>query len=334
MKRIITAAMAGIGMGLLALSVLARAGELDLTIYQGPEGAIHLNRESNLVDPYFATKALLEASHAGVDVRRAAHAWIDWALKRQLPDGRFNRYCRVPPQDWVACADADADDAMMAVWMQLLVELAPPEGMSPAWRLSVQSASRQLRTLFDPGLGIYFISAKQPVGLFMDNVEIYAALRAMARWQRDSGKFFEAARSENEATRLQQQLVNNFWDTREQRFRVSTQPRSINEFYPDEVAQIYPWVENMPTPHGTGRDRAYRQWIQQSGAAWLRMEADHFPWGLVAIAALRMNEVHAECWLVRAAPLRHSNRWNVLEEAIFQALEMRYGTGRHCAVND
>lgn len=334
MKKIITAAMAGIGVALLALSVLARAEDLDLTIYQGPEGAIHLNRESNIVDPYFATKALLEASHAGADVRRAAHAWINWALKRQLPDGRFHRYCRVPPQEWVACADADADDAMMAVWMQLLVELTPPEGMPVAWRVSIQSASRQLRTLFEPGLGIYFISAKQPVGLFMDNVEVYAALRAVAQWQREVGAFPEAARSEKEATRLQQQLVKNFWDAREQKFRVSTQPRSAREFYPDEVAQIYPWIENMPTPHAAGRSRTYRQWMQQSGPGWLRMEADHFPWGLVAIAALRMNEIHAECWLVRAAPLRHSNRWNVLEEAIFQALQIRYGTGGLCAVND
>src|ERR1700690_339553 len=66
---------------------------------QSPDGAITLNSGGNYVEPYFATKALIVAQDGGLDVHKAAEAWIGWALPRQRPDGLFRRFCRADIRD-------------------------------------------------------------------------------------------------------------------------------------------------------------------------------------------------------------------------------------------
>jgi hypothetical protein len=65
--------------------------------------------------------------------------------------------------------------------------------------------------------------------------------------------------------------------------------------------------------------RAHRkQWLEQTGS--------DYPWGLIAIAAAEMGDTATVlCWASRAAPFRHGVRWNVLEEAVYRAVETRLG---------
>src|SRR5579864_1202713 len=103
---------------------------------QAPDGAMTLNPGGNYVEPYFATKALIVAQDGGLDVHKAAVAWIRWVLPRQRPDGLFRRFCRVN-DEWRDCAPADADDSMLALWMQLLYRMAPATGMPAEWQRSL-----------------------------------------------------------------------------------------------------------------------------------------------------------------------------------------------------
>ncbi|HEV8248017.1 MAG TPA: hypothetical protein VGP93_19720, partial [Polyangiaceae bacterium] len=276
------------------------------------------------VDPYFASKAILESKRLGLDVERASAAWIRWMIAHQLPDGRFERYCSgssVAPL-WTVCAEADADDATMAIWIQLLLSVAPAEGMPRAWRTSLASAAGFLRRLRDERLGVYQISSTQPVALLMDNIEVYAALRMLAAAPRvlsarHAGKSSSVTRLAPE--QLRDAIMDVFWDPVARRFRVSTQVLNMGGFYPDEVAQLYPLLDDLPVDRPSAA--AYRDWMRRNDSTWLDMRADHYPWGLVALAAFKMgDDARVRCWLAKAAPFRYGPRWNVLEEAIFQAL--------------
>src|SRR3954451_22307134 len=64
--------------------------------YQHPDGAISLHYRGDYIEPYFATKALILAQDAGLDVRQPVQHWIQWLLPRQEKNGSFGRYCRKP----------------------------------------------------------------------------------------------------------------------------------------------------------------------------------------------------------------------------------------------
>ena len=66
---------------------------------------------------------------------------------------------------WRDCAAADADDSMLALWMQLLYRMAPATGMPPEWQRSVMLAANQLAKLRNRRLGVYHISQRNHVAL-------------------------------------------------------------------------------------------------------------------------------------------------------------------------
>jgi hypothetical protein len=259
-----------------------------------------------------------------LDVRESARRWIGWALARQRPDGRFERYCR-EAQRWRPCGDADADDAMLALWLELLYRMAPPGGIPEAWQASVRAAEGHLAVLRDPTLGVYRIARANPTALFMDNVEVHAALKAIAREQLRAGETRRARETDVHAAYLARDVVRVFWRADAGVFAVSTQERAGRAFYPDIVAQTYAWLLDLPTPVGDPRP-AFAEWRRQHGTDWLSLRQDAYPWGLVALTAVKLGDADtARCWLERAAPLRFGPRWNVLEEAIHQALVARLG---------
>lgn len=319
--------------GLFAVLTLAAAetqpANLDLRGYASPQGEIRTLFEGDVVDPYFATKSLLEARAAGMTIEGPAIAWIEWALSVQSPSGLFQRYCRGNSvgETWQACASADADDAMLAVWLNLLAELSP-SAPDPRWSNSVERALDQLAQLYEPERGIYLISRQQPVGLLADNMEVIAAFRALARmYERQGDRVREHAMTE-QATWLRQNVDAVFFDRKRGRYRASTQARSRWAFYPDEVAQIYPWLLDAPVAGAIATDAAYGKWIARNRKSWLALRSDHYPWGLVALAALRFDDRDsAACWLRMATPLRHGPRWNVLEEAAWQAVQSALSPG-------
>ena len=309
-------------MCLLVLAVVpALAYELSTEHYQRASGAIVLETDGNFVDPYFALKALLTAQDEGLDIRRPALAWIEWLLPRQLPDGRFQRYCLEAGETWRACKAADADDALLALWLQLLYLMAPDE-MPAAWRASATKAEEQLAWLYDHKLGIYAVSRKTPVGLFMDNVEIYGALKDIALSQKRLREPEAAQQTQARAQAMANSIVRVFWDKKHGRFRVSTQRHWRRDFYPDAVAQTYPWLLGLPTPND--RNIEWSDWKRRYGSVWMERRRDPHPWGLVALTAMTLGDDDtAACWMVKAAPFRYSSDWNVLEEAAYQALEAK-----------
>ena len=297
----------------------AQARKFEAGRFAGNNGALLLNDSRNYIDPYFATKALLVAQGAGLDVKDAAAAWINWLLPRQRPDGRFDRYC-LKNGAWVTCADADADDAMLALWLELLYRNAPDSGLSPRWRQSAELARSYLRTLRNTRLGVYHVSHRNHAALFMDNVEVYSAFAQLAKNERRMGDVNGAEADERSAEDLSRSIDNVFWNSRQNRFLPSNE-KSRPAFYPDVVAQTYPWLAGMPTPEGDAR-RAWSRWREVFAPMWLDNRYDPHAWGLVAVAAVELGDLNtAGCWLDRAAGHRDDAEWNVLEEAAYQAVD-------------
>jgi hypothetical protein len=313
------------GMLLFAIPLWsAAAPPLTLVGYQMADGEITLQRNGTIIDPYFSTKAVLLAAQQGMDVEPVAQRWIRWLLPRQLPDGRFMRFCRpAPEQAWAACHDADADDAMMAMWLALLAETAQG-ALSPELLQSAERALTQLEQLRAPDSGVYYISATSKVALLMDNVEIYEAYRTLARYFKQRGDRLKTKMYTARATAVAAAIERVFWLPAQQRYRVTTQARQADNFYPDRVAQIYPMLGRLPD---TRHDYAvtYKAWMRANRDDWLAFRADHFPWGLVAIVAQRIGDTGpAHCWASAAEPLRNGPRWNVLEEAALEALRANH----------
>lgn len=308
--------------GLACGSLSAQTATFRPQTFQLPDGAMTLNADGKYVEPYFATKALIVAQDGGLDIRQPALAWINWELARQRPDGLFRRFCRASAQ-WRDCAPADADDAMLALWMQLLYRMSPAGGMPAAWQRSVDLSAKQLEKLYNHRLGVYHISRRNHVALFMDNVEVYAAWKDIACEQTRLGESDDATRTNARADKLRASIDHVFWNHREKRFDPSMQ-KDRPAFYPDDVAQIYPWLANMGVPGEDARE-AWDQWKHAFGAGWIERRYDKHPWGLVALAAEKVGDSNtAACWTSHSDPLRSSDSWNVLEEAVWQALHARF----------
>jgi len=293
--------------------------------YQHPDGSISLHYNGDFIEPYFATKALILAQEGGLDVRQPVQQWIQWLLPRQQKDGRFSRYCRKPGTDWQVCSPADADDSMLALWLQLLYTNAPHSGLPTEWQQSARKAKASLDMLRNRRLGVYHVSRQNHVALFMDNVEVYSALDAVARAQHRFGQLEQAAATHKEAENLDLAIQRVFWNKHDEWFRPSIQ-KNRPEFYPDVVAQVYPWLADMPMDSNVQLREAWTLWRNRYAIDWLDKKFDPHPWGLVAMVAVKFGDSDsAGCWLSRSEPLRFSTNWNVLEEAAFQAVETKIG---------
>ena len=283
-----------------------------------------MGTDGSFVEPYFATKALIVAQDEGLDVSRAAQAWISWFLPRQMKDGRPYCYCR--SSKWRRCKRADADDSMLSLWLQLLYRMTPNTGMPADWARSAQHSEAQLDRLRDKRTGLYHISRENHASLFMDNVEVYTALRDVARQKGRLKDSSGAEATEAKATQLASAIEKNFWDKKYRYFRVSNQKESRRtHFYPDAVAQTFALQGDLPIPDRNPRVE-WQQWKNEFASDWLSQRFDPHPWGLLAITADKMGDYDtAACWLASSQHLRFSEDWNVLEEAAYQSLKAKLG---------
>lgn len=307
---------------LLLHPVVATAKTLDLAGYQDKNGAITVKYQGDKVDPYFAILSLLISQKGKMDITKPAMAWVKWAINIQRPDGLFERYETDGAGGWKKYAVADADDAVLALWLELLYVLSPSSGLPKTWADSATKAEAQLDKLYNPQQGIYYISQTLPVGLFMDNIEIYDAYKSIAQQQRRMGLWFLSIVPEYKAARLKRGILTVFKPPPTDMFLVSTQGANTNSFYPDHVAQIFPLLYGLES--GTDTQQKYQQWIKANGKEWFKQGIDDYPWGLVAILSLNMNDTDsASCWLQNSEPMRYSKHWNVLEEAASQQVKWR-----------
>lgn len=293
-------------------SLAAAAPSLVLEGYTDEAGVISVLHGGNSSDPYFAMQALLLAHDNGMDTSAAASKFADWLVTRQKPDGTFDRFCRDAAKKWTSCKAADADDSLLALWIRLLETMPDKLGKSLVLTKSHAISRASLDHLFQPSRGIYMVSPLVLHGLFMDNLEVWA-LKAQHKGQ--------AQRAE--AGKLAQAIHDTFWIPVDRRFMVSTQMEQraqASAFYPNHVAQIFPLLVDFPLlPAKAGP--YYRSWMKTHRAEWLTQGKADYPWGLLAVLALRQNDTaSARCWLREAGPLRHSPRWAVTDEASFQIL--------------
>lgn len=304
----------------MALSVFnSSAAELNLQHYQTPSGAIQLFFDGNSIDPYFATKALIVAHALKLDINEPAKKWIAWLLPKQDKNGLFNRYC-LKENAWQICATADADDSMAATWIQLLSIVAHEKPMSKEWSSSIELSLKVLSTLKNKK-NLYEISTAHRVALLMDNCEVYAALKTYAAYLEKIKQKEDARILYKKANMLNDAIFKEFWKTSIQRYLVSSQTSlEGDKFYPTYVAQLYPMLHGL-VPPSTVIPWTFERWSIQYTREWLSFTQDHFPWGYMAVAALQEKSfVWAQTWVLTAKKFRHTNRWNVFEEAIFQGL--------------
>ncbi|MES2207877.1 MAG: hypothetical protein V4525_13920 [Pseudomonadota bacterium] len=296
--------------GLFISTSSIAAKKLDLSGYADDTGAISILHNGNTVDPYFVLQALLLAHENGLDISSYNEKWAAWLIARQKLDGTFDRYCRNGPV-WAPCKTADADDALLAMWLQFLDTMPLQKKKNPVWIKSYQNSEAALNKLIDPLKNIYLVSPIFQQGLFMDNLEVW------------SYKNRRSIAFKQEANRLKQSIHQVFWDSKAKRFLVSTQPEQklvTPLFYPDHIAQIFPLLVNyplLPKPASS----YYKEWMGKYRALWLKQVKGDFAWGLIAVLAVQQNDSDsARCWLRETASFRHSSHWTVTDEVAYQVL--------------
>ena len=192
------------------------------------------------------------------------------------------------------------------------------------WAASAAKAMAQLDSLYDATSGVYFISKAMPVGLLMDNIEIYAALKRAGKeayrlgYKQQSNGFYMRAYA------LKAGILRSFRNTETGRFIASTQPRAEQGFYPDDVAQLFPGLYGFNS-HGGAADTSYNAWMAQHASAWFGLIGKEYPWGMVAVVATQNDDMkRAGCWMTMVGPHRANHAWwNVVDEAAYQAVAMK-----------
>lgn len=288
---------------------------LDLTGYADNSGAVSVVHEGLSSDPYFTMQALLLAHDNGMDATQATRNFINWLMPLQKPDGTFDRFCRNKADVWEACKTADADDSQLALWMRLLQTDTGELQTNPAWIKSAALSEASLARLLQPSRGIYVVSPVYLHGLFMDNLEVWSYKAGATQPSQTVA-----------ANKLARSIQTTFWDDVNRRYMTSTQLEQQAEkrvFYPDYVAQIFPLLVGFAHPKIDSR-AVYKRWMVDHRSDWLRQSETDYPWGIVAVLALREKDtVTVRCWLKHAALLRHSSRWAVTDETAYQIVTQR-----------
>ncbi len=312
---------------LLAENAWGQAG------YQFADGAMPVHRTGDFVEPYFAVKALLMAHRLGLDVRDETERFARWLTPRQRPDGRFSRYCRVPPsaasgresEAWVDCGATDADDALAALWCLLVVELLPDR----RYDLGCARSLSLLAQLWNPRQQVYRTLVDKPFAQFADNIEILAALTRLQ--QADAQSRFHGVLQKHGAQLSVVRLTQGVEKTFAYPFRngvFAGKAADFSElgkpmdFYPDGVSALYVWIYGLQAEPAARR--GWAQWKALYQDAWLAGKTDAFPWGLGAVAAEQLGD-HAvsRAWLKQAGAWRAAGRWNLLEEGVWLGLNHR-----------
>jgi hypothetical protein len=301
--------------GLTLQSPVATAGPaLEMGNYQTDSGAITILHKGDTADPYFAMQALLLAHDNGLDITVAAEKFANWLVGRQKPDGTFDRFCLSTNKTWVSCKTADADDSLLALWMRLLETMPVQLGKNPAWMKSYITSKKSLDYLYQPSRGVYMVSPVYLHGLFMDNLEVWS-LKAHSKQSKQA-----------DIEKLAKDIHQTFWQPVNKNFLVSTQLEQRSQkpqFYPDHVAQIFPLMVDFPLLPQSAKVY-YKNWMQLHRAEWLAHGETDYPWGVLAVLALRQgDEPSARCWLRETSSMRHTSRWAVTDEAAFLVLASR-----------
>lgn len=294
---------------LLGAGPLAAAEPAPPQAFRTADGAYVTEVGGDITDPYFVNKALIIALEAGLELREEARGWLAWLLPRQRRDGGFDRFCGARSGHWVACLEADADDSMAATTIHLIQLLRRKGWIDGAQQARAQRAERRaailLRTLRDPGDGLYHAFARTRAQYLMDNIEVHAALRI-------SGQ--DAAAAE-----LLQAIRRHFHTPAGWR---PSRPDLPNEaFYPHALARTFLWRSGIMSRAEAAADEA--AWLAQYSRTWLDRDTDPYAWGLVAWDIHELAPIEAACWRASVRVDPSTVGWTVLDAHIDAALQQR-----------
>lgn len=298
----------------------------NLSGYQDQSGLIGTFENGDAADPYFGLYALELAHRAGLDVTAARNAFIEWGLKEQREDGRFERYCK-EGKAWKACGRSDSDDATLSRWMVLLARASTQEPMPAAWQQSYDKAEATLAKL-KMSNGVYSVFTPDTKGyagyaLFTDNVEVLNAFQTLAAIYEGKGDKAKAEKYAHQAQELTRVMHAHFG---EDPLALKTLALGAKydkiRFYPHKVAAPISWMEG----YGQASDAAWQQWLAGSQKDWKTNAQRDYPWGILAVSAMDAGRKDVACqWLKDYANYKVKNiRWNVLEETSAQVLIERF----------
>jgi hypothetical protein len=294
--------------------------------FQYPDGAMPVYPRGDYIEPYFSIKALLVAHRMGLNVRSQAEAFGRWLLPRQRTDGRFARYCRVDSKDtiyWEECGNSDADDALAALWCVLIVDVMSGSNFDQSCLRSLDLLAR----LWNPRKKVYRSLLGHPLSQFADNIEVYFSLQRLKTktTKKRFGKAFFKHKSRLSLSNLKTGIEKTFYYS----FAAKNFPKRANDynppgltpvFYPDGVAPLYVWMYRLQ-PEKVALS-GWAEWKKKYLVSWQSGTADQFPWGLAAMVA----DIHydfeiSRTWLKNSSFWRHTDRWNLLEEAVWLGLK-------------
>lgn len=299
---------------------------LDLSSYQTPEGLLITFKNGDAADPYFGLYSLELARRAGMDIQQPAREFIRWGILNQNSDGTFGRYCRQKYQ-WVYCGRADSDDATLARWLQLLVNMSGDTSLPPIWQSSFDRTLKALQSL-RMNNGIYSVYPKDYKGyagyaLFKDNVEVLNALENLAQYFQRMGNKEQYQLFRRDARELRTAIGKQFgWNIFALERLALNASYDKPQFYPHAVAIPFAWMEGYG-PHPTHTDAT--RWLQKYDAEWRAMALKDYPWGLMALALLDTGDYsRAQRWFDDNQHWRQQGEhWNILEETSAQIIHYR-----------
>ena len=276
--------------------------------------------DGDVHDPYFSGMSLLCAHELGLSIEPLARSMLAWLLPQQRGDGGFSRYC-LRAGRWTPCMPADADDSMCAIVIELIAIVSTGRGIRTEWQSAIDRCQNLLARL-KIERGTYNVSMDLPVQLLMDNCEVYRSLVRLSESYKSNALFARARDARVQANTLGTSIVRQFWQPGTASYLITSQNSNGDTFYPDATGQLFPLLVGLHRQKGTPGVDLLR-WIDQYANAWLAGTSDHYPWGLMAMALHSAGHSDvARRWLDFATPLRTTNRWNVLEEAIYQGLSL------------
>lgn len=250
---------------------------------QRDSGAIAMNPQQLLINPYFANlaaKALLYRPDSLPHVQR----YMEWYVAHLNPDGTIDDY-RVVDTREVATGDADSTDSYAATFLSL-VNAWVEAGGDVDWvvqnRRKLDKVVTAIIAVTDKD-GLTWAKPGHFMKFLMDNCEVY---RGWMDWSALMQRLGDpsAAAARRKADRILAALprfkqADGNWGYGINRFGSLHSSNTSRRFYPDAVAQVFPLAFGL-TEEGNGY-----QALDGAQPRWRHLEASDFPWLLPAYAA-------------------------------------------------
>ena len=308
---------------------LCLESELDFLLScQMPNGAIAQSPDQQLVIPYFANLAaqVLIPHNPGL-----VKSYMQWYLTNlNLPDrwgleGTIYDFT-VVNGELIPSYDYDSADSYAATFLSLVYQYATETGN---WdflfhhRESLDMIAQVIIVLQDDD-GLVWAKPNHRVKYLMDNAENYRGLTDWAQALSKMGEGEEAARmlARSQAVR---EGMQRLWDESSGNYawgysRWGLRRVRPTRWYPDGVAQLYPFLNGMTGPDDEQPLLAYHNLNVQFPNWGAGQVPDAFPWAMVAYSALRLgDEEMAQEFLAQVAEnFARRDRpypWYILESA-------------------